>query len=229
MKIGVVLRSRRKKGVLRKIKITEISQEFIAAEIPFLDADIKKAQRMFKRAERKLRRFGAEKIIYEKRLKETPFDPSQVFYKLAGKGTKILAERFETGIPFCLHIRQGNPDFKAFYLMRKLIYDAKKISILTDKNSRASKMQQKIMEEFGAEVEVLPYSFYPKEGITINLDKNEICIFGKWVLRDFEVEIEKCGFDIDSLELFSLQNKNFQDAVIKSCRCGKNKLTLSEI
>ena len=89
-------------------------------------------------------------------------------------------------------------------------------------------MQQKIMEEFGAVVEIVPYSFYPKEGITVNLDKNEICILGKWTLGNFEVETENFGYDIDSLELFSLQNKNFEGAVIKSCRCGKNKLTLSK-
>ncbi len=229
MKIGIVVRSEREKGIFKKVAIEEASPEVIVAKIPFWEENIKKASGLIKRAEKKLRRCGAEKIIYEKSLKEAPFELSQVFYKLAGKGTKILARRFEAGTPFCLGIKQKTPDFKSVYLLEELIYDVKKISIFTGDKRNALQIQGQIMEEFGATVEILSYNSYEREGMAINLDENEIVIFGKVVCKDFTVKTESFGYDIDSLELFSLQNGNFKEAVIKSCLCGKNKLTLNEI
>ncbi len=229
MKIGIVLRSERKKSIFQKVAIEEVAPEIIVAKIPFWEKEIAKASGLIKRAEKKLRRFGAEEIIYEKSLKETPFDLSQVFYKLAAQGTKILAKRFEAGEPFCLGIKQKIADFKVLYLIKELIYDAKNISIFTEDKENALKIQGQIMEEFGATVEIIPYDLYERDFVTVNLDENEIVIFGKVVCKDFVVKTENFGYDIDSLELFSLLNGNFKEAVIKSCLCGKNKLTLNEI
>lgn len=229
MKIGIVSRSERKKGIFKKVTIEEISPEIVVAKIPFWEEEIQKASGLIKRAEKKLRRFGAEEIIYEKSLKETPFDLSRVFYKLAARGTRILAKRFEAGEPFCLGIKKKIPDFKVLYLIKELIYDVKSISVFTEDQREALKIQGQIMEEFGATVEILPYDLYGRDFVTVNLDENEIVIFGKVACKDFVVKTENFGYDIDSLELFSLQNGNFKEAVIKSCICGKNKLTLNEI
>ncbi len=229
MKIGIVSRSERKKGIFQKVATEEVTPEIVVVKIPFWEEEIAKASGLIKRAEKKLRRYGAEEIIYEKSLKETPFDLSRVFYELAAQGTKILAKRFEAGEPFCLGVKQKIPDFKVLYLIKELIYDVKNISIFTEDKENALEIQGQIMEEFGATVEILPYDLYERDFVTVNLDENEIVIFGKVVCKDFVVKTENFGYDIDSLELFSLQNGNFKEAVIKSCLCGKNKLTLNEI
>ena len=229
MKIGIVVRCEREKRIFKKVTIEEVSPEIIVAKMPFGEEEIAKASGLIKRAEKKLRRYGAEEIIYEKSLKKAPFELSQVFYKLAAEGTRILAKRFEAGEPFCLGIKQKIPDFKVLYLIKELIYDVKSISVFTEDQRETLKIQGQIMEEFGATVEILPYNSYERKGMTINLDENEIVIFGKTVCKDFTVKTENFGYNIDSLELFSLTNGNFKEAVIKSCLCGKNKLTLNEI
>ncbi len=228
MIIGIISRGKRERSFFRKIKICKVNDEIVVAKIPFVKSNSKKALKMNKRAEKKLKRLKADEIIYEKDLKDKPFDASLVFYKITPKAIRLLAKRFEMDVPFCLSVRQKNPDFNALYIIRELIYEAKTINILTDKTGKALKIQSKVMEEFGAVANCIPYDYVEYSGITVNLDKNEICIFGKWICKDFTVDIEDFGYNLDTLELFYLQNKNFEDIIIKSCVCGKNKLTLNE-
>lgn len=237
MKVGIVsrrIREEKGKRIFKKPQVYKLSNELFSAEIPYSLDEIKrlserKLEKVVKRAKTVLSRMGIDKIIYSKEIRKTSFDVSEVFYKFAPMATRLAARRFDLKELFPLCVRQENPDNRALSVIKSMIYDAADIKILTDKPQKGGKIQKGIIEEFGAAVELLPYDFVSSEGITVNLDKNEICVFGKWVLRDFEIEAETFGYDVCGIELFALQNGDFEKTVIKSCRCGKNKLTLNEI
>lgn len=226
MSIGIIsrcIRENKPRGFFKKVKIYKLDDDVFAAELPFgiKDKKIKKAIKNAKKA------LGADKILYTKDLYKWSEDKSEeLFFKIAPKAAEAAAVRFGLGEPYSLAIRQTTVDDGALHTIKRLIYKANSIMLLTDKSRRCQRICDGIMEEFGAAVQIFPYNYTHAEGITIDLDKDNICVFGKSVLYDFEVDENDYGYSIDKNLLFAARNRNFDEIVIKSCFCGKNKLTL---
>lgn len=232
MRIGIVsrcIRENKPKRFFKRPEIYKLEEGLYAAEIPFGRTDKlndKKIRKIIEKAENAL---NADKILYTKELSKwvkTPFDLGDCFYKMAPKAIKGAMHRFEIKEHLSLAIRQENPDEKALYAAEKMIFDCKSIKLFTDKNQKGRKVSDIVMDEYGAVMPIFPYNSALQDGITLDLDKNNLCIFGKWVLEDFEADINTYGYNIDTAELYRAQGKNFDEIIIKSCRCGKNKLTL---
>ena len=234
MILGIISRCKgksRKRGLFWKVLVCNLSENVLVAEIPFSLDEIskmpdKRRERVLKKAENALRNAGADKIILTRELKKEPFDIAEIFYKLVPNAVRLISAYFEIEPLYTLCVRQKSPDFKAFSVLKSLIFDGDNIKVLTDKAHKGAVIRERIMEEFGAVTEIFPYNFVSENGITVNLDKNEVCVFGKWVLKDFTLDVETFGYDVDSVELFYQMGGDFDEIVIKGCVCGKNKLTL---
>lgn len=232
MSIGIVsrcIRENKPKSFFIKPDIYKLEEGLYAAEIPFGRIDKlsdKKIIRTIQKAENAL---NTDKILYSKELSKwakSSYNLGDCFYKMSHKAIKGAMNRFEIKGHLCFAVRQSTPDEKALYAVEKMIFDCKSIKIFTDKAQRGSKISDIIMEEYGAAVHILPYNSVERDGITLDLDKNRLCVFGKWVLEDFQADINTYGYNVDTVELFMAWQKNFDEIIIKSCRCGKNKLTL---
>ena len=65
----------------------------------------------------------------------------------------------------------------------------------------------------------------PDDGVIVMPDEAEIYA-GKWKLENFTAQINCFGYNVNSIELYKVKNGDFEEMLIKDCRCGKNKLTL---
>lgn len=223
------------KGIKKRVKILRLSEDIVAAEIPiweekFGTMNISKLKKQVKKAKRALEDCAVTEILLTNSLREAlnepKFDLKSCFFELAHKIVLWAAKKYKIKYPFNLALRQENPNFAGFYTVQKLIYDCGDFALLTDKIQKGSRFCEKILEEYGAAAEILPYNTVFYRGITVDLDKSEVCLLGKYVLNDFEAEEDTFGYEVDSLELSAKLNENFGNADIKSCMCGKNKLTL---
>ena len=238
MRIGVIsgCKGKRKlRGILKKPEILKLSDDFFVAEIPISEEKLeetaeKKLRRQTERAKKMLEAVGVKRILLTEDLKallkEPKFNFCDWFYRVSHKIVLWAAERFRIEYPIKLAIRQENPDFCGFYTAQKLIYDCSDLVLLTDKTQKGNKFCDKIMAEYGAATEILPYNALFGQGITVDLDRCEIRVLGKYVLNDFETADNTFGYNVSPVELCIARNGDYGDIEIKSCLCGKNKLTL---
>lgn len=231
MKIAIISRCIRENGEKRgqRICLKMLDDGLYAAEIAFKAKEKPSERRVRKYVLRAARLLDADKLIYAGELRkyeEYPFDLSEVFYKIAPNAARAAARHFKINEQKSVAIRVENPSGTELFIAEKLIYDCKNILLLTDRSQKGKRVADAIMEKFGAAVEIFPYNYISKGGITIDTDKSEILVFGRYALKDFEAEEELYGYDVNSLELAAARNRDFDKIHIKSCLCGKNKLTL---
>ncbi len=231
MKIGIISRCVRENGKKRgqRICLKMLDDGLYAAEIAFKAKEQPSEKRVRKYVLRAARLLDADKLIYAggfKKYEEHPFDLSAVFYKIAPSAARAAVRYFKIKEPKSIAIRAENPSQRELFIAEKLIYDCKNILLLTDRAQNGKRVANALMEKFGAAVEVFPYNYISNGNITIDTDKNEILVLGRYALKDFEAEEEAYGYDVNSFELAAAKNRDFDKIHIKSCLCGKNKLTL---
>ncbi len=227
MSIGIISRCKSEKRLFKRIKATEIDKGVFLYEIPRYKRD-KKIQKAVDKA---VCAIGRGKIIFTRDMKKwgAKWEREQnLFFEIAPKCANAVKNRFEIAEPFDLAIRERSSGDKTLSVIRKMIYQGKSIKILTENQDKAREIADILMEEFGAVVEIFPYNYRAKQGLTVDLDKESIEIFGKATAHTFEIQGNSYKLDLDLLSLFKAQGKDFNEIVIKSFFIGKNKLTLQE-
>jgi hypothetical protein len=173
-----------------------------------------------------LEKQGVKRIILTDDLKEKPFETGEVFYLYAHKAVLMAVEWFKVSKPINLYVKQKKINQKTEFIISNLIYDVGRIGILTDDYSVGGNLADKILCEYGAYAEIFDYDYMPDDGVIIMPDEAEIYVY-KWKLENFTADINSHGYNVNSIELYLAENSNFEEILIKDCRCGKNKLTLS--
>ncbi len=234
MHIGIISRCKgqRTKGIFKKPLVHKLDNDLTVAELPFTEYEKVNDRKIEKAVLRAKKALNTDKILFTKDLlkwSDKDANSEELFYKMAPAAVLAVAKRFKISEPIHIAIRQKEVGEKTLYVIEKLIYKCQNIKILTDKGRRAIKLSDIIMREFGAAVWVLPYDYVEDKGITVDMDNNHLCVFGKSVIRNFEIGGENYGYDIDLVRLYELRKRDFDKIVIKSGYCGKNKLTLGAI
>ncbi len=212
---------------MKKPRIYSLGGNVFSVEIPYKEQGKLKDERVKKAVSKAVKALEADKLIFTKELsKWDNCIKGDVFYKLAPKGVEAVLNRFNMAAPVSLAVRAKKADERVFHLIKKLIFRAKNIKILTAENENGVRLCDALMREFGEIGQIFPYDYVQRGGITVDLDKESICLFGKAELCGFEIEGEDYGYNIDLTQLLWARNGDFDKIVIKSCYCGKNKLTL---
>lgn len=225
MKIGIISGCVRQteKRLLKRVSFFELNRDIAAAEV---DISGKKTEKSVSKAEKLLKKWGAEKIIYSAELQKNDFQLSEVFYRYAPNTVKQVAERFKIDAPFKLYIKEKTVDEKAEKVIKSLLYDFSRVAFLTGDFCGGRKTAESLIEEYGVFAELITGAEKTADGICVDLDSGEITVMGKWLLYDFFPEEQLFGYNINPLEMYEASGKDFFDLTAKECKCGKNKLTL---
>ncbi len=220
MKIGIIATPKAYKRrfflweILKIIKIEEIKSaanpfELIMGVIPLSDVRLKKmspqkAERLLLNAKDRLKRFGAEKVLYTDFIKNvcrekgilrdmtTDDSGDKLFLMLMPRCIRETAKKcgmnlLETSV--C--IRTDKAGRISEYLMKSLCFDTKNIVMCTKNKEHAQKNCDSFFEETGLLVRNIGFNEVPN-GIVIDTEKRSVS-FG----RDLYVNEVDMGFNLD--------------------------------
>lgn len=231
MTVGIIsgrIRERERKLFSIKPKLYTLSEDIIAAEIPFSKEEMeeisrRRIEKSVAAAKKMLCKAGAGKILLARPLEA---EASELFYKIAAKALELSAKRFSVKLSQGFGIRQKAPDFKAEKVISDLIYESDDIRLFAENLKAGEEICERIMSKYGAAVRIFPYNTRFFSGAAADLDKNCVEIGNYVTLCDFETDIEQSHYDIDPLILAAACGVDLERAKPVSCRYGKNKLTL---
>ena len=111
------------------------------------------------------------------------------------------------------------------YLIDKLCFDSKYISVYTDNLPAAAALREEVFDRTGLTIDVantLDVSNNPD--IMIDVDKRKVRVGRDFFVDGFEVDAEIEGYDVDSLEL--AECLGLKEVKIKYLRNGNKRLTI---
>ncbi len=209
--------------------------ELIIVRIPYTTREINKTsprriKRAVLRAEKILKKSGADKIVFTHLLNNYSDDltdsTNKIFYTLIPHCIRSLAPKCKISPPDCkICIKTAEMDRITERLATELCYDTKKLIICTPESHHAESFQEWFYDETGFFAEITD-KYTADAEIMINLNQPSVRI-GRDILIDgifFDFDVSGC--DVNFLDIAICINDFNPTDKISAWMMGKKKLTL---
>lgn len=241
MQIGIISECKIKprnpfKRYLRELILSQKNPfELIIAKIPYTADDIDKiSPRRIKKAvlkaEKLLKKSGADKIIFTHSLKEyskvSTDSVNQIFYALIPLCVRSIAPKCNIFPPDCrICIKTAEMDRITERLATELCYDTKKLIIYTSDSHNAAEFQESFYNETGFFSEITD-KYTADAEIVIDLNQPSVRIGRDILIDGVQLDFDAGSCDVNFLDIAVCINSFNPADKISAWIMGKKKLTL---